>query len=149
MNKLFIILTLGLLLVPTLNAQPPVNRPLRIMVATNTVGNPNNWNEQQKLEAYVRSRLIASLTKHCGSLCVVVEAGIDDDEYDAILGSTWHLQNECFNCGWYMSGSAELMGKDGIVLWSDNIHSAPYSRSASASFADKVAKRLVKHLADK
>ncbi len=134
---------------PTLNAQRPVNRPLRIMVATNTVGNPNNWNEQQKEEEYVRARLIASLAKHCRSLCVVVETASDDDDpkYDAILGGSWQIQRECFNCGWYMSGAMRLIDRNGSVLWSDNIHSSPYSRSASASFADKVAKRLVKHLA--
>ncbi len=104
----------------------------------------------QKEQELIRSKLVSSLYKHCGSVCTVVEQGYDDDtKIDAILTGSWQLMSPCFNCAPRMQGAMRLVAKDGTVLWSGTVYSALFAKSISSSFADNVAKKLVSHLASK
>lgn len=150
MKRLFTILTLGLLLMPTLYAQPPVNQPLRIAIRPNAAGNPSNWVPNDREAEYVRQQLIAALTRRCGSACVVIEAGYGDtEEYDASLGVSWSIQDRCEGCGIpAMVGTARLVGEKRIVLWSDSVSSGRHAKVLSLAFANDAALKLVKHLTE-
>lgn len=131
----------------TQNQQPPtVKRPYRIAVIWNggTMG--------PETDELVRSKLISSLSRQCGSTCMVVEHSVDGSdtaEVDAVLTGIARIEQPCYDCEYRMQGAVRMVARDGKVLWSDTVYSSWLKRSVTSSFADNVAKKLVKHLASK
>jgi NAD-dependent oxidoreductase involved in siderophore biosynthesis len=68
---------------------------------------------------------------------------------DAILTGSTVREINCYGCNPDVQGAMRLVAKDGTVLWSDTVISNRLARSATSSFADNVAKKLVSHLASK
>ncbi len=100
----------------------------------------------------VRSKLISSLSRQCGSACMVVEHSVDGSdtaEVDAILTGIARIEQPGYDCEYRMQGAVRLVARDGKVLWSDTVYSSWLKRSVTSSFADNVAKKLVSRLASK
>ena len=96
-------------------------------------------------DGIVRSKLISSLVKDCGSGCTVVEAigpngDNGEDTADVVLTGSMVVQSE--NGHYRVQGAMRLVDKDGAVIWADTIYSSPFARSATSSFADNTAKKL-------
>jgi len=146
MKTFLMMLVVGLALMPVLNAQPPANRPLRIMVVIRAMQGTSDSEAE-----FLRSKLVSSLSRRCGSVCIVVEQAPDADEtkMDAILTGSTVREISCYGCNPDVQGAMRLVAKDGTVLWSDTVLSERFARSATSSFADNVAKKLVSHLASK
>jgi hypothetical protein len=100
------------------------------------------------LDNIVRSKLISSLVRDCGSRCTVVEEnGNDSDEVaDGVLTGAMSIQTDG-NGHYRVQGAMRLVAKDGSIVWADTVFSNPFARSASSSFADNIAKRLTTFLA--
>ncbi len=149
MKILLLMLVLGTALQSSAQNEqaPAVKHPYRIMVA----GDPGDTTTYGKDQELIRSKLISSLSKRCSHYCIVVEPAIEDDtKVSAILTGSWRVVEDCWNgCSYSMQGSMRLIAKDGSVIWSDTVYSNRFARSASSSFADNVAKKLVSHLASK
>jgi hypothetical protein len=102
------------------------------------------------LDGIVRSKLISSLVKDCGSGCTVVEdvgpsGDNGSDSADGVLTGSLIVQSE--NGRYRVQGAMRLVDKDGSVIWADTIYSSPFARSATSSFADNTAKKLTSFLA--
>ena len=90
----------------------------------------------------VNAKLISYLAKYHG--VSVVES---EDKADAILTGSYQIQpvtNEYGHTRYHMQGQMRLDNKDGVVLWADDVSNSPFARSASSSFAENVAKKLVR-----
>lgn len=101
-------------------------------------------------DGIVRSKLISSLVKDCGSGCTVVEAvgpngDNGEDTAEAVLTGSLVVQTD--NGHYRVQGAMRLVDKDGAVIWADTIYSSPFARSATSSFADNTAKKLTSFLA--
>jgi hypothetical protein len=101
-------------------------------------------------DGIVRSKLISSLVKDCGSGCTVVEdvgpsGDNGSDAADGVLTGSLVVQTE--NGRYRVQGAMRLVDKDGAVIWADTIYSSPFARSATSSFADNTAKKLTSFLA--
>lgn len=133
-----------LLAATLLTGQSAVKHIRRIYV--NELHFPNNpdW------DGFVRSKLISSLVQACGSNCTVVEAigpngENGEDTADAVLTGAMLVQTSDSR-HFRIQGGMRLVDKDGAVVWADTIYSSPFARSASSSFADNTAKKLVSFL---
>ena len=144
---MMLVLGMALLNAQLLHAQPPVAKhPVRIAViwSGGTMG--------PETDELVRSKLISSLSRKCGSVCVAVENSVDGGdtaEVDAVLTGIGRIEQRCYDCGYRMQGAVRLVARDGTVLWSDTVYSSWLKRSVTCSFADNVTKKLVAHLAAK
>jgi hypothetical protein len=98
-------------------------------------------------DGIVRSKLISSLVKDCGSGCTVIEENGDnaEDMADGVLTGAMVIQTD--NGRYRVQGAMRLVAKDGSVVWADTVYSSPFAHSASTSFADNTAKRLTTFLA--
>lgn len=135
------ILTLLLFGTALLDAQAPVPKSVHTVYVAE-LHFPNN----PDLDGLVRSKLISSLVKSCGSDCTVMEAvDKEGDVADAVLGGTVLVQT--YNNRYRVQGAMRLVDKDGAVLWADTVYSSALGRSATSSFADNVAKKLATFLA--
>jgi hypothetical protein len=96
--------------------------------------NPND----QGAANLVTSKLISYLTKNG---VPVVESG---DEADAVLTGSYVITSATTNgyTRYQVQGAMRLTDKDGKVLWGDVVHSGPYAKSATSSFAENVAKKV-------
>lgn len=134
------ILTLLLFGTALLDAQAPVKRVHTVYV--DELHFPGN----SDYDGLVRSKLISSLVKFCGSDCTVMEAvDKEGDVADAILTGTVLVQNS--GSRYRVQGAMRLVDKDGVVLWADSVYSSSLARGATSSFADNVAKKLTSFLA--
>jgi hypothetical protein len=88
----------------------------------------------------ISAKLITYLAKHRGIL--VVETV---DNADAVLTGTGQVRTTTQNgrTSYHIQAAMRLDNKDGIVLWADDVSSSMFARSASSSFAENVAKKLV------
>jgi hypothetical protein len=131
----------ALLLSTTLLCAQSVKHIHRIYV--NEMHFPSNpdWDD------IVRSKLISSLVRDCGSGCTVVEENGDnaEDIADGVLTGAMVIQSD--NGRYRIQGAMRLVAKDGSVVWADIVYSSPFAHSASSSFADNTAKRLTTFLA--
>ena len=71
----------------------------------------------------------------------------DRDIADALLTGDMLVQTPDSR-HYKMQGAMRLVRGDGTVLWSDTVYNSPLARSATSSFADNVAKRLVTAISD-
>jgi hypothetical protein len=94
----------------------------------------------------INAKLITYLAKHRGIF--VVETL---DEADAVLTGTGQVRTTTQNglTFYHIQGAMRLDNKDGRVLWADDVSSSLFARSASSSFAENVAKRLVEAIVGK
>jgi hypothetical protein len=146
MKTFLMMLILGTATLSTqlLYAQSPEYQPLRIRIGQEDA-NKSEW-------MYLVSTSVgSSLAKHCGTKCIVVESGNEDDTrtVDAYLRGTVATMQRCWECSPYIEGAMRLVANDGTVLWSDIVRSSFMTRNMTSSFADNVAKKLVSHLASK
>jgi hypothetical protein len=89
----------------------------------------------------VTAKLITYIAKMHG--VSVVES---EDKADAILTGSGLVQNitNIYGRSFYrVQAAMRLDNKDGVVLWADDITSNRFAQSASSSFAENVAKKLV------
>lgn len=95
--------------------------------------------------AAVADMLSAKLISHLAKdhEIVVVES---EDKADAILLVTGILMNATNSYGrgrYHITAGVRLTNKEDVVLWADDVASSPFARSATSSFADNVAKKLL------
>jgi hypothetical protein len=94
------------------------------------------------LASLVSAKLISYLSKH--PEISIVE---DQDNADAILTGNGQTQTATDTSGrvtYRVQGAMRLDNKDGRVLWADDVSSSIFARSATSSFAENVAKKLLK-----
>lgn len=103
-----------------------------------------NGGDNIDYDGFVRSKLIASLLQYCGSSCTVLEENPDDDADAVLTGSVFLQPVDQFHRR--LQGSMRLVDKDGKVLWAATIYSSAFGRSATSSFANRTAKKLVAFL---
>jgi len=75
------------------------------------------------------------------------------DDADAILQlAAFRVETTTDEYGrqhYHVQGAARLTKKDGgIVLWADDVSNSPFGRSATSSFAENLAKKLRRALAE-
>jgi hypothetical protein len=144
-NSMKAILTVLLFGTGLLNAQAVAARSVhRVYVAE------LHFPKNPDYDGIVRSKLVGSLARYCGSACTVVEAvGPSDnngpDIADGILIGTVVVQTSD-NRRYVVQGAMRLVDKDGNVLWADTVYSSPFARSATSSFAENTAKKLASFL---
>lgn len=90
---------------------------------------------------------MSALVERCASLCTVVEENPDGNADASLTGSVWLETMDQFHHR--AQGAMRLVDKDGHVLWAGTLYSNPFARSATSSFADKTAKKLVGFLTGK
>ena len=89
----------------------------------------------------ISAKLMSYLAKH-RAISVVESA----EKADAILTGTGQVQtvnNVYGHPSYRVQAAMRLDNKDGVVLWADDVASSRFATSASSSFAENVAKRLV------
>ena len=127
--------------ITVVDAQPPADKQVHTVYA-DEFRFPNN----PDLDGLVRSKLISSLAKFCGSSCTVMEAAEKEgDVADTVLKGTVLVQTPDSR-RYRVQGAMRLLDKDGAVLWADTVYSSPLATSATSSFADNVAKKLSSYL---
>ena len=97
--------------------------------------------QNAELANLLTAKLISHLAKYRG--ISVVES---EDNADAILtgsGLILSTTNAYGHPSYHVKAAMRLDNKDGVVLWGDDVSSGPLARSATSSFAENVAKRLV------
>jgi hypothetical protein len=71
---------------------------------------------------------------------------VDSEEAaDAVLVSTGRLDtvNGPYGEAHYrLQGAVHLASKDGVILWADDLTNSRFARSATSSFAERVARKL-------
>jgi hypothetical protein len=97
--------------------------------------------QNNTLTNLISAKLISYLAKHRG--ISVVE---DQDSADAILtgnGQTQSATDASGHVTYRVQAAMRLDNKDGRVLWADDVSSSIFARSATSSFAENVAKKLL------
>ena len=90
----------------------------------------------------IGAKLVSYLAKYHG--VAVVE---NPDNADAVLMGAGLTQSQTNNYGrisYHVQAALRLDNKDGLVLWADDVSNSMFARSATSSFAENVAKALVK-----
>ena len=136
--KIILIVLFGMAL---LDAQSPAVKRVHTVYVTDF-----HFPSNSDFDGIVRSKLITSLARYCGSDCTVMEAvDKDGDIADAVLTGTMWVQTPDSH-HYRVQGAMRLVDKDGAVLWADTVYSSPFARSATSSFADNTAKKLASFL---
>jgi hypothetical protein len=92
-------------------------------------------------DSLISAKLIGYLAKH--HEISVVEA---PENADAVLKGTVQIQSQTDNFGrasYKIQGAMRLVNKEGMVLWADDVSNSYFAQSASSSFAENVAKKLL------
>jgi hypothetical protein len=134
-NILMVTLMLGLSL--SLNAQHSVQhlQEVRSIYVPAMAGGNND------MDSLISAKLIGYLAKH--HEISVVEM---PENADAVLRGTVQVQSQNDNFGrtsYKIQGAMRLVNKDGLVLWADDATNSYFAQSASSSFAENVAKKLL------
>jgi len=98
--------------------------------------------ENTELANLINAKLISYLAKY-RAISVVETA----DHADAILTGSGLIETTTNPYGRpspHVQAAMRLDSKDGVVLWGDDISNSPFAQSATSSFAENVASRLVK-----
>ncbi len=125
-----------LLIVASLNAQSTTKHIRRIYV------DELHFPSHPDIDASVRSELINSLGRDCGSGCTVVEK----DTADAVLTGSVSVQTSN-NQNYTVQGTMRLVDKNGTVIWAAMIYSSAPAQSVASNFAEHAAKNLTTFLA--
>jgi hypothetical protein len=94
-----------------------------------------------ELANLVSAKLVTYLAKH--REISVVET---PDGADAVLTGTGRVESQTNTYGrvsYRVQAAMRLDNKDGLILWADDISSSLFARSATSSFAENVAKKLL------
>lgn len=105
----------------------------------------------------IRNKLISHLVKS-GRIEVVEK----EDQADAILTGAGQIsENHVFNASstatggsahgsthYHATAGVRLLSRDSKILWADDTSNGMFALSASSSLADKIAKRLLKAIAE-
>jgi len=77
---------------------------------------------------------------------------VDSEEAaDAVLVSAGRLDTVTGPYGqlhYRLQGAVHLSSKDGVILWADDLTNSRFARSATSSFAEKVARKLSQAMID-
>jgi len=133
-----------------LSAQAPAAKQVH-KIYVGEFRNPDNPDVDRGFGEFVRSKMISSLAQRCGSACTVVETGGtsgDDDEAgsDGVLTGMLFVESNEYH-RYRVQGAMRLVDKNGVVVWAATIYSSPFAKSATSSFCDNTAKRLMTFLA--
>ncbi len=86
------------------------------------------------------AKLVSYLAKQ--QRVTVVES---EETADAVLVSTGRLDTVTGPYGephYRLQGAVHLTNKDGVILWADDLTNSRFARSATSSFAERVARKL-------
>src|SRR5258708_3861938 len=92
------------------------------------------------------AKLVSYLAKQ--RRVVVVDS---EEASDAILIAAGRLDSAIGTYGetyYHFQGAVHLASKDGVVLWADDLTNSRFARSATSSFAERVAKKLAQAMLD-
>jgi len=94
-----------------------------------------------ELANLVSAKLVSYLAKHREISVVEVP-----DNADAVLTGTGRVEsrnNANGGVSYRVQAAMRLDNKDGLILWADDVSSSFFARSATSSFAENVAKKLL------